>query len=121
MLRPFKHRGFNIFQTFWGVSEALTCCRKVVIAKQKNCRVPSSAFLQDDSPLTNPQQLILLILWRNPSGNDPDDDDDDDEEDSCGDHHHHQGEDAAPLLRLPLLRSKDEGKQRRLSQQRRFI
>ena len=43
---PSRHRGLTIFQNFsgpWLFLEALLRCRIVVVAKLKNCRMPSSA------------------------------------------------------------------------------
>ena len=42
MATPFRHRNLYIVELFL-VSEALLRSRVVVVAKQKNCRVPSSA------------------------------------------------------------------------------
>ena len=38
-----RHRDHNIFQIF-PVPEALLCCRVVIVAKLKHCRLPSSVF-----------------------------------------------------------------------------
>ena len=41
---PLRHRGLNIFSNLF-VTEALTICRVVAVAKLQNCRVPSSAVI----------------------------------------------------------------------------